>query len=189
MNDGFVEIACPVCGGLDFSTIVEITPDEFLSDSRKKYYNLEVLNITMDTSFYIKKCRYCSFVMLNPRFGDDLYGVVYNEAKVGQYDKNDWMFAAGDLQRLYNTHSKYDAAINLLESIIHLKDRFEKVKNEGKKPIRLLDYGCGMGHILDLCKVFDIEAKGVEVDDKRLSYCDARGLDVCRPEELSADEN
>jgi hypothetical protein len=40
VNDVFVEIACPVCGGFDFRTIVEITPNEFLSKGRKEYYKM-----------------------------------------------------------------------------------------------------------------------------------------------------
>ena len=187
MNDVFVEIDCPVCGSRDFKVIFAITPDEFLNNYRKKYYNLDAMGINLHTRFYFKKCKRCSFVFVNPRFHDDVYYIAYNEARAGQYNDKDWREENGDLAKLYNTHSKYYAAINLLEGIIYLKRRFEKVKNDGRKPIRLLDYGCGFGHILDLCKPFGIEAIGVDIDENRLTYCMKKGLDVCRPPELPED--
>jgi 2-polyprenyl-3-methyl-5-hydroxy-6-metoxy-1,4-benzoquinol methylase len=188
MNGSFVEIDCPVCGSNSFKTVLEITPDKFLSGYRKKYYNLKVMGIDLHTKFYFKKCKQCLFVFVNPRFQDESYNVAYNEAKVGQYNDKDWMEGDGELARLYNTHSKYYAAINLLESLIYIKKRFEKVNNKGMKPIRLMDYGSGFGHILDLCKPFGIEAVGIEIDERRLEYCKGKGLDVRRPEELSEED-
>jgi len=54
----------------------------------------------MDTDFFIKKCRRCSFVFVNPRFRSDLYDVVYNEAKVGQNQDKDWL-PKNKLRKIY----------------------------------------------------------------------------------------
>jgi 2-polyprenyl-3-methyl-5-hydroxy-6-metoxy-1,4-benzoquinol methylase len=188
VNGAFVEIDCPVCGSNSFKTVLEITPDKFLSDYRKKYYDLKSLDIDLNTKFYFKKCKKCSFVFVNPRFNENAYDVAYNEAKVGQYNYKDWLKDDSDLTRLYNTHSKYYSALNLLESLIYIKNRFHEVNNKDKLHIRLMDYGCGFGHILDLCKPFGIEAVGIEIDERRLEYCKSKGLDVRRPEELSEKE-
>ena len=72
----------------------------------------------------------------------------------------------------------------MLESIIYLKQRFENVVNVNYQQIRLLDYGCGFGHVLDLCKSFGIDAVGVEIDKSRLAYCKRKDLNVCKPQEL-----
>ena len=183
----FVDINCPICGGEKFKIVWESTPRQFLSDFRKSYYNLDALGIDLDTRFCIKKCRGCSFVFVNPRFRSDLYDVVYNEAKVEQNRDKRWMDQEGDLKHLYNTHNKWASARILMRSISYLHKRFEKPKNDDQRQIRLLDCGCGFGHLLDLCKVFEIEAVGVDIDLYRIQFCRDKGLNVCKPQELGAE--
>ena len=159
-----------------------------MSDFRKNYYNLDVLGIKLDTEFSIKKCKDCSFVLVNPRFRKDIYDLIYNEAKVDQNSMKEWIRKEGDLKHLYNTHHKWSAARILMRSISYLYHRFEKPKNENQTQIRLLDCGCGFGHLLDLCKVFEIDAVGVDIDLYRIQHCKSKGLNVCRPDELGAEQ-
>ena len=184
MKDVFVHINCPVCGGTRFKTVWQSTPNEFLNDFRKSYYNLDALGIDMDTGFCIKKCRDCRFVFVNPRLRSDLYEVVYNEAKIEQNRDKQWVQQECDLKYLYHTHHKWAAARILMRSLSYLHPRFERPKNENQRRIRLLDYGCGYGHLLDLCRVFGIEAIGVDIDSYRICFCRDKGLDVCKPDEL-----
>jgi 2-polyprenyl-3-methyl-5-hydroxy-6-metoxy-1,4-benzoquinol methylase len=184
MNDPFIEIDCPVCGSREHKVFFSLTPDEFLNEFRKSYYKLDVLGIGLKTKLYFKQCRQCSFVFVNPRFRDTVYDKAYNEAKEDQYEINDWKSGPGEVASLYNTHSKNYAAINLLEVIAYFKSRFSRAKNIGQKPITLLDYGCGFGHILDLCRPFGIEGVGVEIDRKRIAFCKEKGLEVYLPDEL-----
>lgn len=188
MEKIFVDINCPVCGGKTFNTILKFAPDEFLSKARKQYYNLEVLGIDLKTNFFIKKCKKCGFVLVNPRFRSDLYSVVYNEAKVGQYVFKDWAYNGGDIGNLFETYNKYREIFPFLNALLCLKKYFEKPKNEGYKQLRLLDYGCGLGHVLDLCKVFGIDGVGVEIDSFRLNHCNQKNLRVMLPEELTDSE-
>ncbi len=187
MENVFVNINCPVCDGGQFKTIWQSTPMQFLSDFRKSYYNLDAIGLDMDTNFYIKKCKNCSLVFVNPRFRNELYNVVYNEAKVRQNEEKEWAHQESDLKCLYNTHHKWRATRILMRSLLYLYKRFEKPKNNNQKKIKLLDYGCGYGHLLDLCKVFEIEAVGVDVDLHRIQFCMDKGLNVCKPEELDND--
>ena len=184
----FVNINCPVCSGERFKTVWRSTPRQFLSDFRKSYYNLDALGINLDTDFSIKKCKDCSFVFVNPRFRNELYDVVYNEAKVQQNLEKEWTHQECDLKYLYNTHHKWSAARILMRSLSYLYKRFEKPKNENQRRIRLLDCGCGYGHLLDLCKVFEIEAVGVDIDLYRIQFCKDKGLDVYKPDELDAEK-
>ena len=189
MENVFINIKCPVCNGERFKTVWRATPGQFLSDFRKNYYNLDALGINMDTVFSIKKCKDCSFVLVNPRFRSELYDVVYNKAKVEQNRDKEWTRRECNLKYLYNTYHKWSAARTLMRPLSYLNKRFEKPKNENQKRIRLLDYGCGFGHLLDLCKVFEIEAVGVDIDLFRIQYCrDKKKLNVCKPEELNAGE-
>jgi 2-polyprenyl-3-methyl-5-hydroxy-6-metoxy-1,4-benzoquinol methylase len=183
----FVNINCPVCDGNKLKTIWQSTPRQFLNSFKKSYYNLDCLSIGLDTRFYIKKCRNCSFVFVNPRFHSNLYDVVYNEAKVDQNREKQWLYEEGDIKSLYNTHRKWYATKILMRSISYLHQRFEKVKNENQKRIKLLDFGCGYGHLLDLCRVFEIDSVGVDIDRYRIQFCRNKGHNACRPEELDTD--
>jgi len=187
MNEIFNEIDCPVCGSNVFKNILIITPEQFLNDYRKKYYNLESMGINLDTKFFFQKCKNCSFVFVNPRINEKIYPIVYNIAKEGQYADKGWREGDNDLAKLFNTHSKFYASINLLEAIFYMKNRFNKLRNDEQKPITLLDYGCGFGHILDLCKPFGIEAVGVDIDERRIQFCKNKELNICKPDELSED--
>jgi transcription elongation factor Elf1 len=115
----FRHINCPVCGGNNFSTVLKFTPDEFLNEERKNYYNLEALGIDLKTKFFIKKCKKCGFVLVNPRLRNDLYSVVYNEAKEGQYKLKDWMYKGGDVGNLFETYNKYREIFPFLSVLLY----------------------------------------------------------------------
>ena len=187
-NNIFRDIDCPICGNHNFDVVIKLTPKQFLNEERMEYYNLKALGIDLKTNFFIKKCKKCGFVFVNPRLREDLYSVVYNEAKVGQNDVKDWMYKGGDLGNLYETYNKYREVFPFLNALLYFKKYFKKAKNEGYKQLRLLDYGCGNGHILDLCKIFGIDAVGVEIDLFRLNYCKKKNLNVMLPSSLSDTE-
>ena len=69
-----------------------------------------------------------------------------------------------------------------------MPNRFKKRKSDGQKQVRLLDYGCGFGHSLDLCKVCEIDAVGVDIDLHRIQSCRDKELNVCRAQEISAEK-
>lgn len=187
-NNIFRSVDCPVCRHDRFEVVMKFTPDQFLNEERKQYYDLNALGIKGDTPFFIKKCKKCGFVFVNPRLRKDLYNTVYNEAKAGQYELKDWMFKENDVGSLFNLYNKYREIFPLLNILQFFKRYFEKPKNEGYKQLRLLDYGCGFGHILDLCIVFGIDGVGVEIDSFRLNYCKRRNLNVKLPAELPSTE-
>lgn len=183
-NNSFRNIDCPVCGNGSFGVVLKFTPDQFLNEERKKYYNLKALEIDLNTNFFIKKCKKCGFVLVNPRLRKDLYSVVYNEAKARQYEIKDWAYKGGDIGNLFETYNKYREVFPLLSALMYFKKYFKKPKNDGYEQLKLLDYGCGLGHILDLCKVFGIDGTGVEIDSFRLNHCKQKGLNAKLPEEL-----
>lgn len=188
MNDIFQMIDCPVCGEQSFKVVFETTPREFINEQRKSYYDLNAIGLDMDSKFYIRQCRNCSFVFVNPRLRSELYDIVYNKAKVGQYNMNDWIFEKGDLQHLHNMFYKWGPALDFLGAILYFRNRFSRSKNEGHRVIRLLDYGCGMGHLLDICKALEVDAVGTDIDMFRIEHCKRRGHRVFLPQELPGSE-
>lgn len=184
----FRHIDCPVCGGDRFRIKAQLSPREFLSRERKAYYDLSAIGISDDTVFYFRECLSCQFVFVNPRLRADLYSVVYNAAKAAQYQLKSWVYEDGDLKSLCKTFYTWGSCRVLMGAIAHHRSRFAKAKNDTYARIRLLDYGCGNGHLLDLCSAFGIDAVGVDIDLHRIKLCRSKGLVVTTPDELPNSE-
>jgi len=187
-NSIFRNINCPICENNSFTIVIKLTPRQFLNEERKKYYNLDSLGVNLDTNFYIKKCKKCKFVFVNPRLKSNLYSVVYNKAKINQYNNKNWAIEEGVISNLYNLHHKYRESFRFLSTLLYFKKYFKKPKNDGYEQLKLLDYGCGYGHTLELCKVFGVDATGVEIDLMRLNICKQKNLNAKLPSELSTSE-
>jgi 2-polyprenyl-3-methyl-5-hydroxy-6-metoxy-1,4-benzoquinol methylase len=190
LPDSFESINCPVCGSDDFREVVKLMPKQFLREWMD-YVDLGVVRCDQSTPFYYQKCLDCGFVFTNPRLKLEFQEILYNNFKRGRENElgwadvdMSWVFDGSDLSLLHQTFFKWAASEYLLVGLSFFSDRFSKQKNENKRRITLLDYGPGMGHLLDLCKVFGVEAKGIEIDDKRIAYCSSKGLDVMRPEDV-----
>ncbi|MEX2526763.1 MAG: class I SAM-dependent methyltransferase [Gemmatimonadota bacterium] len=163
---------------------MEITPAEFLQGDTRAYFDLEALGIKHDHVFRHVRCRHCSFVFVNPRLPDGAYSTVYGEAKRDKDSGEEWTLREDGPGALYNTYHKWYAAQRLLRALSHLRGRFPRPKSQDGQRLRLLDYGSGNGHLLALCKVFGIDAVGVEIDPRRLSVCRSQGLRVELPDEV-----
>lgn len=185
-NNAFEVIPCPVCNGSDFVPLFAIAPRQFLNPKRLDTYDLARIHCTLDTQLFYQRCRQCGYTGANPRLRSEFSDAVYNEVKSDLGDLNQWAFEDTDLGALYRTYHKW-YAVNLFElALSFFQDRFTRTHNEGFSQIRLLDVGCGYGHILELARVFGLAANGVEIDSSRIAHCNSLGLDVFRPEELPA---
>ncbi len=183
-NQAFETIACPICRGRKFKPVLEITPRQFLSKERINRYNLNAIGCDLDTVLTYQRCLSCGYTGTNPRLRMEYSNVVYNDMKVDFSEIKGWAFDGTSLAALYQTYHKWHA-INLLETVLSLfYDRFSKTKNEGYKQLRLLDIGCGYGHILELARVFRVDGYGIDIDESRLTYCQSIGLKAYKPRDL-----
>jgi SAM-dependent methyltransferase len=190
----FEYIRCPVCNSDDFREVINLVPNQFMKEW-VLHVDLAVIGCDPSTVFYYQKCLGCGFVLALPRLKAEFQDVLYNNLKTSE--KNNlgwadidmsWAFDGSDLSLLYQTHFKWSAQEYLSVALSFFSDRFAAQKNVNHRRITLLDYGAGLGHLLDLCKVFGVDAKGVEVDEKRIAYCVSKGLNVARPEHLPQEE-
>lgn len=65
-----------------------------------------------------------------------------------------------------------------------IMERFKKYLKYFKGCKNVLDIGCGRGEFLELCKEHGTIARGVDIDENMVKYCQSRGLDVVRADAL-----
>lgn len=189
--DSFEFIKCPVCDGKYFREVVSLTPEQFLT----KWIGLvdfKIIGCNDQTRFFYQKCKNCGFVLTNPRLKNIYVDALYNNFKINSNADlgwNDvdmsWVFDVSDPSSfLFQTYYKWSTLEYFMTALSFFSDRFNQPKNIDKQRIKLLDYGSGMGHLLDLCKVFGVDGLGIDLDEKRINYCISKGLNVVRPEKL-----
>lgn len=171
--------SCSVCGGSSITPVVRRPLSQFLN-GRATYYHLDSLSLTGNEPMGYARCRNCSFVFASPTLDSSLELATYNDAKSGQHETKPWM-SDPDAAKLYETHHKW---VDLNPFVLGLGfhfDRYEKPRNAGMTPVRLLDVGCGYGHTLELARVFGVEGVGCDLDQSRIAACRAKGLRVVEP--------
>jgi len=65
-----------------------------------------------------------------------------------------------------------------------IKERFKKYMRYFEGCKNVLDIGCGRGEFLELARERGIGAKGVDVNEDMVKYCQSRGLDVVKADAI-----
>jgi SAM-dependent methyltransferase len=108
--------------------------------------------IDPDLSFSIVRCRQCSHVYVNPRLTIDIITDIY---------ENYWRdHKPADLER--DGHGNY-----VWRQLMSMGD-IESV----------LDFGCGWGGYLTEAKALGLDAVGIEIDHRKISFLKERGLNA-----------
>lgn len=104
----------------------------------------------------VVRCRTCGLVFRNPIIKDSaLLLNVPEEEKRADYSELMFRSRRGMLSRL-----------------------LRRAERHRKPPGRLLDIGCGFGHLMTIAKESGWEASGVEIEKGAVNHCRERGLDV-----------
>ena len=111
------------------------------------YISCKDYTVSQET-FALQKCDTCGFVLTNPRPEESQISKYYqSEAYISHSDTS-----KGLIDKLYRIARSFT-----------LKWKFDLVqKNTLTKPSSILDYGCGTGSFLDLCKQSGLQIAGVE---------------------------
>ena len=166
-NDKFELISCPVCRSDRLNLRLKI---RFGDLKQKKSLDYSALGIGEGTWFFVKECAGCGFVFVNPRVKAAHEGLVYNESKEKMY-------------RAEDTGSPVSPRRNALHAISLLESALNSNFGESADPV-LFDYGCGFGHSMSLARELGFTVYGVDIDRRRLSSCESRGLQVAAPAEF-----
>lgn len=153
--------SCPVCGSKQIEEFLNIPYDEIkLSKFITTYYKNRIpRSIFKNEQYVIHYCTICSLTyqahILNPEYMQQLY------------DK--WICPKESLEKKLNTKNN---------SILTYTNESKLISSLIKKPnklIKVLDYGMGWGHWLNVAKSFEFRTTGVEISEPRKEYAIKNG--------------
>ena len=103
---------------------------------------------------------------------DIFYRVVDDAVMIDHY------YAVSYVQKEYESWY-YDSRINFFEFILVLALKYAKANSkEQTQQLSLVDFGSSFGHLLELAKIKEIKAIGVELNEDCLLSCKQKGLTV-----------
>lgn len=174
IEEYFEYIPCPVCDGELLEDFFKIT---FGMLKRKQSLDYSCLGISEDTLLEARRCKKCEFVFVNPRVRPKYAHMIYNQCKEGMYadNKRHIIGTAENRDMMRQRKLAYFSIFPKMLNYVNLSDS-----------LRLLDIGCGFGHILSLAGELGIESIGVDIDRFRLDYCRRLGLKVFSPSAFKA---
>lgn len=169
--NGFFElIRCPVCGGDRQQLFLKVKYGDL---KQKASLNYSSIGVSLDTYLYVKKCRECGFVFVNPRVKAEYENLVYNECKKNMI-KNKPVLKNPDNEFFIRSRARKISYLNVILRVLSYTDL--------SKPLTLFDYGSGFGISMSLAQTFGINTYGVDIDRNMIEFCKAQGLNVCAPE-------
>jgi 2-polyprenyl-3-methyl-5-hydroxy-6-metoxy-1,4-benzoquinol methylase len=175
-NERFELIPCPVCSNQQLKLFMEVTYGDL---KQKKSLDYSSIGITADTKLFVKRCKQCGFVFVNPRIKPEYQHMVYNECKKKMYELKPYLLSVGTIQHSVTARKgKLSHIKPLLATLSHI--------NLEDENLTLFDYGCGFGYSMSLARELGLNVYGVDIDRERLSICEALGLQVADPSEFDS---
>ncbi len=174
----FEKISCPVCENTEYKPVLVLTPDEFLSETRKEYYDLESIGIDFNTPFTVVKCKKCSFVFVNPRLKKEYNVMAYNVGKTKKYSLH-----GDEYEDIHNVKDEK----KLKQKRVYTEELLALFSMGKRDAVVFLDYGCGFGFSMIIARAMGMDCYGVDIDQYRLESCSRYGLKVSTPELFDMD--
>jgi SAM-dependent methyltransferase len=177
MNPSFLlRTSCPVCGGTEARRLLSVPYDDpDLRRAMERLYD-EVGHYDhgrVNGAIYeLRQCANCRLVYQTQIPGAALMGEIYDTWHDPQKTRTHWLETV-NVDRRLEIAREVAVAWNLA------------ARNQA--PLRMLDYGCGMGLWAEMAKAFGAEVWGVEFSASRRAHCASLGLRMCDPSDLPAD--
>ena len=175
INDKFELIDCPVCEKNSHKPYFSVPYGDLKQKSSLDYSSLGVCR---ETVLYVKKCRWCDFIFVNPRVKPEFASLIYNESKKNMYINNP------SLKEPWTAEYKAKNRVSTINSFRQLLAILNR--QNGNCNLKFLDYGTGFGKSMSLAEHFGIESYGIDVDRERLGACEKMNLKVSTPEKFDA---
>lgn len=163
---------CPLCGSAEKRVRLAVTYKDL---KQKTSLDYGPIGIDGNSPFQVLDCGDCGFVYANPRIRPEYESMVYNDCKRAQHNLTEEQHQR---RARWFRQRKIAYVGPLSEALSYLPD--------DKPDWRLLDFGCGYGHLISVAGALGLDAYGVDIDDERLANCQDRGLKVARPEALES---
>ncbi len=117
----------------------------------------------------IMKCNYCEMLSLDPKPTPEELRQVYSDS----YYDNDKLLEK-EIGGIYGYVDYISERINKQSCYKRILSYINRYNVPGLNPSQLLDYGCGLGHFLDIAYDFNHEVYGVEFNQSAIDYIEKR---------------
>ncbi|HJM82059.1 MAG TPA: class I SAM-dependent methyltransferase [Nitrospinota bacterium] len=167
-----MERACPICNTIERDNVVTLRQDDFtLNNSSYDLSEIPALGLDPEHEYTIVECHSChliySLTHLYPEGEEQVYNKIIN-AKVSREKIMTWGRRTGDLKRW--------------SELLAVAGK----KGKEKIDVKLLDYGCGWGTLLQVASGPGVTAVGFDVTSWKVAFAREQGVTVCTQEsELS----
>jgi 2-polyprenyl-3-methyl-5-hydroxy-6-metoxy-1,4-benzoquinol methylase len=115
--------------------------------------------------FRVVQCKNCGLIYLNPRLNDDAVIKLYDER-----------YYSGEGFDPYVNYSKDIAHNDDINKIFWTDQRVKIINELVSPPAKLLDFGCGLGDLLQKLQKCGYQAEGYEVSKYSIDYNKANGF-------------
>lgn len=126
--------------------------------------NHSTVKYTLEKWRFIQ-CKSCKLMVIDPLPSIGDIKSVYNE----HYFSNPKMIRQ-DVQGIYGYSDYVGERINKQYAYKNICQKIQLYLKENPKPLRLLDFGCGLGHFLDSAYDFGYLVHGVEFNEYAINY-------------------
>lgn len=158
---------CPLCKSTKIKEGVSLSfSDERMLQFLRQYYDGRIdEDRVKDMSYCIDKCESCGGIFQRE---------ILNEEGMAQlYSK--WISSSESQKKVYDKHRQ----MQLAKHIGRIISLFPKPDS-----VHLLDYGMGWGDWCHMAQSFGLQVHGVEIDEKRIEFARARGIEAYTPDDL-----
>ncbi len=159
ITEPFYELleTCPGCGSAEPGQIVWVPLDSLVVDLKRSGWLSPHFPAVQN---HLVKCSHCDLVYLNPRLSEASLTEIYSAWYTARLNLVDFPAISaeqiGEMRRFHVRH----------------------LKRWAPPPARLLDVGCGIGVMLQVCQSLGWDVSGVEWSAPAVTYACQRGLDV-----------
>jgi 2-polyprenyl-3-methyl-5-hydroxy-6-metoxy-1,4-benzoquinol methylase len=157
---------CVACGN---DTLRPVWSSRFRDGDVPRYiadckYSRDVMPLLADVSFCMVECGKCGMVFHRTILDDASLGTLYGS----------WIDAA-QIADAEKRRDRFESTRQLVKNVLRLK---KLLGGNGARAIRILDYGCGAGEFLALCRLFGWDAHGIDLSVSRREQTSAFGFEV-----------
>jgi hypothetical protein len=159
---------CPLCGKDDYEEVLSLEQHHFVDpNSTYRQEFIPELGLDPEQKYPFVSCRSCGMVYSLYCLDDERLGIVYNRI-IGQ-EKS--LEKAVEIKRRIED-------VSIWKSILH----HLLVMGNGPMQVKILDYGCGWGTILQAAMGPGVTAVGLDATGYKAEWAAGQGITMCDTE-------
>ena len=161
-----VKRACPVCKSDNFDVVVTLKQDHFTKNNPSyRIDRIPELDLDPHQLYPIVACRQCGMVYTLYHLDPERESIVYNRVLDSEVSRAKVLTVNRRIRDLR-------AWLNLLA--------LAKKSKPGELDLKVMDYGCGWGTLLQVAQGPGVLAVGFDVTPWKVAWAREQGLTICK---------